>query len=407
MPGLKTSLLGRTSLPISLRGIDAARKQGGGVAPDPLLPYQTYDAFTSNGNIAGRTPDKGPGNWQTYADPLHSGQAALPVASGGVMKMSSAGDGNPAYGMLPLGAVPSQFHCTFIAGSAGSQPPVMGCLPDSSPGTIDFSDLKLLHMYLSTNGMDPQLGNMAFFGDTAANHPFQWRGVQQTFSTPTPGNLYDFDVFLDPPSGWVIMELRDHASGNLLATAQCNDLMLPTVTGGYGFWELFNTTMFYDVVWTKVAQTIQVPSGFNPAIRTYFASDPGLAIIDSPFAGGTHTYVGAGDYKITSAAAMGSGVCVRSGAVVNGKHTKLCVDVKTMTGNWITAVVPPPERPGGLLSNYVQLTLGRNIVDLTHSGSDAGGVTVLGGLGDGAGEIHLNGLFVINDGPVIQALTNG
>lgn len=348
--------------------------------------YLLLDDFTApSGSIAGRKPLVG-SPWQTFGQ-----NAALLQAAKSELRQSSRGNG-VGYAMSALPVIPDELGCEFVWGH-GTQPPVLALFPDSTPDTLDFSDLRLLHIYLGLRGFGPELGDKAYFGDLKANHPFAWRGPEEPYRLIV-GNRYTLKATIS--GKWLLVELAD-AGGDLVARAQSYDSRLPRVIGPVVFFETFDDEMAYSRVWARHKGPVRLPV-LQPAIDSDFSDGP-AAMKPSPY-GGSATWVERGRLRIDSDGLKGGGAAVALGPLVAGDRVRACVDVTARTGgSWLMGLASA-SGDGALLSKTTGLNApGRHVADFVCTAPSKSGAFCIGAIDGSECSLDIQSAFAVKNGP--------
>jgi hypothetical protein len=265
--------------------------------------------------------------------------------------------------------------------------------PDSTPATLDFSDLRLLHIYLGVGGFSPELGDKAYFGDLKANHPFAWRGPEQPFRL-TVGNRYRLTANVS--GKWLLLALFS-ADGDLMARAQSYDSWLPQVVGPVVFFETFDDEMAYSRVWARRAGTIKVPV-LQPAIDTDFPTGP-VSMQASPY-GGSATWVRPGNVRVHCDGRKGGGASISLDSLSTGDRVRACIDITARSGGkWLMGLTAA-SGDGLLVSKTAELSgPGRHVADFVCNAPVKSGALCIGAVDGSVSNLDIRSAFVVKNGP--------
>lgn len=371
---------------------------GGGAPVDPNILF--HDSFLVNPNsgvLSARVPQvKGDPAFPNHYPTSNGTIAPLMRISGGSMGQSATGTG-AGYDNVLSPQIPNFLSTSFIWGT-GSQPAVMGMYPYPGSGSPDaLTGTKLIHLFMSTTALVPQMADASYFPNGNANYPMAWAGPASPF-TLTVGQTYTLTYKLS--GKWVLMELFNSV-GTSISKAQAYDPRIPSLAGRGAFLaETFDNLMNYIEEWAKIIPAPNVPVFANTPVETYFPANVS-PLVDSPYAGagGPPAFISTGLVRVTANATLGAGAGFPIGSTVNGSIVRVCIDASAIGANgWIVAVVP--TSPGAPMSALVPLTaVGRFVADIVVSGGNAASSVVVGGNGVGATTLDMKGLFEVLDGP--------
>lgn len=382
---------------LSLTGIAAG---GSGSGRDPNIQFdEDYSKNPNSGLLSARVPVvTGDPAFPNHYPTSNGTIAPLMRIASSAMGQSATGTGAGYDNVLAFGTSPPNFmSCTFVWG-AGTQPAVMGMFP--YPGSASPNVLlgtKLIHLFMTTTNLVPQMANAGYFPNGNANYPFAWAGPASPY-TLTVGQTYTLTVKFS--GKWVMMELFNSSMVSV-AKAQAYDPLIPSMVGrGLFLAETFDTFMTYLKGRASTIAPPNTPIFPNTPVETAFTSDVG-PLVDSPYAGagGPPAFISTGLVRVTANATLGAGAGFPIGSTANGSIVRVCIDASAIGANgWIVAVVP--TSPGAPMSALVPLTaVGRFVADIVVSGGNAASSVVVGGNGVGATTLDMKGLFEVLDGP--------